>query len=319
MTTLHVPTSDPAEGLVFLRREVLSAGYTDRIIRHQLRAGEWVRVRHGAFAVASVWQGLSAKEQHAQLVRAVVRQAHADVVASHTSAATILGAPDFGVDLDIVHVTRRDQRAGRTVAGVRQHRGLLLDADVVVHDGIVCTSGTRTAIDVTTVLDAEPALGVVCSLLHAGHTTPESIDARYEQMQRHPGTLKARLVLGLASPLVESIGEARTLYLLWRHHLPMPMLQHVITDERGRELARLDFAWPEHKVYLEFDGKVKYTDLLQPGETITDVVLREKRREEMIHERTGWRCIRITWADLEHPERTVARIRAALGPASFAA
>jgi hypothetical protein len=40
--------------------------------------------------------------------------------------------------------------------------------------------------------------------------------------------------------------------------------------------------------------------------------MREKRREDRIRELTGWRCIRITWADLFHPERTAARIRAML-------
>jgi len=41
-------------------------------------------------------------------------------------------------------------------------------------------------------------------------------------------------------------------------------------------------------------------------------VFREKKREDLIRAVTGWRCIRITWIDLEHPERTAARIRAVL-------
>jgi hypothetical protein len=39
-------------------------------------------------------------------------------------------------------------------------------------------------------------------------------------------------------------------------------------------------------------------------------VLREKRREELICELTGWRCIRIVWADLYAPVKTADRIRA---------
>ena len=41
-------------------------------------------------------------------------------------------------------------------------------------------------------------------------------------------------------------------------------------------------------------------------------MLREKHREELICGLTGWRCIRIVWADLYHPERTAARILATL-------
>ena len=47
-----------------------------------------------------------------------------------------------------------------------------------------------------------------------------------------------------------------------------------------------------------------------------DAVLREKRRESRIAELTGWRCIRITWADLERPSATMARILAMLGVAT---
>jgi hypothetical protein len=34
---------------------------------------------------------------------------------------------------------------------------------------------------------------------------------------------------------------------------------------------------------------------------------------------TGWRCIRITWADLLNPGRTAARIRAVLAGEPWAA
>lgn len=49
---------------------------------------------------------------------------------------------------------------------------------------------------------------------------------------------------------------------------------------------------------------------------MVDAVLREKRRESRIAEMTGWRCIRITWADLGQPERAAARIKAFLGQGS---
>jgi hypothetical protein len=76
----------------------------------------------------------------------------------------------------------------------------------------------------------------------------------------------------------------------------------------------VDYAWPELGVFLEFDGRIKYQELLKEGESVTDVVLREKKREELICRLTGWRCIRITWADLYQPERTAAAIRALLFP-----
>jgi hypothetical protein len=59
---------------------------------------------------------------------------------------------------------------------------------------------------------------------------------------------------------------------------------------------------------------VKYERLLREGERASDVVVREKRREEMICAITGWRCIRIVWADLFTPELTARRIRDFLFP-----
>ena len=91
----------------------------------------------------------------------------------------------------------------------------------------------------------------------------------------------------------------------------------VIRDEQGREFARVDFAWEKLGCFLEFDGKVKYLALRRDGETLEEFLLREKRREEKICLLTGWVCIRITWADLENPERLARRIRALLAGRSL--
>jgi hypothetical protein len=85
-------------------------------------------------------------------------------------------------------------------------------------------------------------------------------------------------------------------------------------DENGVEVARVDLAWPAYGLFLEFDGKVKYERLLKKGESASDVVFREKRREDMICRLTGWRCIRIVWADLYQPQITAARIRGMFRP-----
>ncbi len=295
---------------VFLRSQALESGYTDRDIAKLVRAGIWQRVRRGAYVSGEVWADLPSEERHALLARAVIAQARTDVVLSHVSALPEYGAPMWSLDLDVVHVTRRDLRAGRKERGVRQHQGVLLEGDVEVRRGVEVTSGTRTAIDITTVASVEASLAVVNHLLHDGHTTPDALALRYAPMERHPYTLKTDLVLRLSDPRIESVGESRTLYACWRQGLPAPEPQFEVLDSAGRLVARLDFAWPEHKVWLEFDGREKYVKHLRENETVVDAVLREKRREERVVELTGWRCIRITWADLAYPERLAARIRA---------
>ena len=68
-------------------------------------------------------------------------------------------------------------------------------------------------------------------------------------------------------------------------------------------------------MFLEFDGKVKYEQHLREGESVSDCVVREKQRESRICELTGWRCIRIVWADLYRPAATADRIRRLFRPA----
>ena len=62
-------------------------------------------------------------------------------------------------------------------------------------------------------------------------------------------------------------------------------------------------------LFVEFDGKEKYVKFRKEGESVVDAVLREKKREELICRITGWRCLRLTWADLYYPEKTCRLIR----------
>lgn len=270
------------------------------------------RVRPGAYAAMDAWEALDPAGQHALLARAVLSHARAEAVLSHVSAVPEYDAPTWQLPLDVVHLTRLDRHGGRHEAGVHQHQGRLREGDVVTRNDVAVTSATRLAIDITTVASVEAALAVLNDLLHRGHTTLAQIAERYSSMANDPFTLRTDLVLRLADPRIESVGESRTLFCCWRQGLPAPVPQWEIRDETGHLVARLDFAWPEHRAWLEFDGRQKYVEYLRTGESVTDAVLREKRREEMIGELTGWRCLRITWADLADPVRLAQRIRAFL-------
>lgn len=311
---MMIPRTDLTRGQVMLRGELLSVGYTDKAIARLVRDGQWVKVRHGAYAEASHWHALDVDGKHALKARAVVLQARTPVVVSHVSALPFHGAPTWGLDLGDVHVTRLDGKAGRSEAGVDQHSGAVRPSEVVLIDGLPVLGATRTVLDVTTVAETEPSLVVANHLLHAGQTTPAALRACYAGMARWPWTLKTDLVLRLSDGRIETVGESRTFHLCFRAGLPMPVPQYEIRDRSGGVLWRVDFAWPDLGVFLEFDGMVKYEKLLRPGQRASDVVVTEKRREESICGLTGWRCVRLTWADLERPDRAAAVLRAALFP-----
>ena len=301
---------DPRLTPISLRRELIAEGWTDRGIAHQVLSGAWARPRRGAFVNGAAWRSLDEAGRHEVVVRAVLKQSKTELVVSHVSGLPFVEAPVWGLNLSEANVTRSDQKAGRREAGVRQHRGLILPGDVVERHGIRVMHPTRLCLEVTMVAGVEESLVVVNDLLHRELTTPERLQERYARgMAYWEGTVATDVVLRLADARIESVGESRTFYLCWTQRLPIPIPNYKIRDASGRIVARVDFAWPELGLFLEFDGKVKYLKYRRKDETVTDAVLREKRREEMICELTGWRCVRLIWSDLERPAHTADRIR----------
>ncbi|MFN8192134.1 MAG: type IV toxin-antitoxin system AbiEi family antitoxin domain-containing protein [Nocardioidaceae bacterium] len=306
---MYRPLTIEESNSVILRREAVAQGYDDRAIRRMVRSGLWKKVRHGAYAISEVWDAVSPQDQHRLLARAVLRTAHGSSVLSHVSAAVEWGAPTWGIDLGWVHLTRGDGQTSRRQSGVVRHSGVLSAADVLVHEGVSLTSGCRAALEVTTVAAVEPALVVVNGLLRAGATTKSELEKAMPLFEHWPNSLTARLVVGLADARLSSAGESRLFHLCWKAGLPLPVPQVLVEGLEDWFTAFVDFAWPELGVFMEFDGREKYERYRRKGETLEQFLLREKRREELICQLTGWICIRITWADLERPVQTAARIR----------
>lgn len=299
-------------GVVFLRRDAIADGYTDRAIRALVKAGTWHRVRHGAYVSGALWAELDGADRHRVRARAVLRTAHPTTVLSHVSAAIEHGAPTWGVDLEVVHVTRTDGQPRRREAGVVHHTGVLPDSDLVEVNGVPVTTALRVAAEMTTVTSVESALVSVDALLRMAGADDGEVAARQAMVNRWPHSLASQVVFRLADPRHESPGESRTAYFCWQTHLPKPEPQVKVRNEAGVVVARLDFAWPAFGVFLEFDGKEKYRRFRRDGETLDQFLMREKEREELICKLTGWTCIRISWAELHRPELLARRIRAIL-------
>lgn len=303
------PADDPRNGPVYLRKTLLRQGHDDRTIARLVHDGVLRRVRRGAYVDKAGSDALDAAGRHGLRARAAVQQARTRVILSHVSGLPEYDAPVWGLDLTDVHLTRTDGKAGRHEAGIAQHCGTVLPEDIVRRNGLEVMSPVRLALEVTTMASTEAGLVVVNHFLNCGAATQEELLERYQVMEQWPNTLRTGLVLHRSDPRAESVGESRTLHLIHDAGLPLPELQYPILDANGREVARVDFAWPELGVFLEFDGKVKYEKLLKPGQRASDVVIAEKRRERLICRLTGWRCIRIDWSDLARPAATIALIR----------
>jgi very-short-patch-repair endonuclease len=301
---------------VFLRREAIAAGMTDKTLRRELAAGTLVRVRYGAYTLAEKWATLDARGRHLLLIRAVLRTHPDRVVVSHESAAVVHGLDLWNVRLDKVHLTRVDHGSGRQTTDTAHHEGLCLEGDAMVVDGIPDVKPARAALEAASGLGIERGLVILDSGLRKKLFTEEEMEAQAALMRSWPGVIGLHLTVQLADGRRGSLAESRMDYLFWVSGLPAPRLQYEIYDDHGINLGAVDFAWPEHKLIVEFDGKVKYEEYLRPGETPGDAVFREKKREDAIRDATGWRVIRVTWDMLADPRLLIAELRAALSVAA---
>lgn len=310
------PPEDPRNGPVIFRPQLLAAGHNDQAIARMKRTGVIKTLRGGAYVATETWDVLDAVGRYGLLCRAVVGQAKAPVVLSHVSALPEYDAPVWGFDLSDVHVTRTDGIRGRRARGVQQHVGTLRPSDLVRVNGVPTVTPARAALDTVTLGCSEASLVVMNDLAHRGLVTEAQLREQYVEMQTWPGMSAAEVLLRLVDPRIESVGESRTFWAMYQQRLPRPVCQFEINDPYGQLIAKLDFAWPQLGVWLEFDGKAKYEKYRRPGESVADAVVREKTREDLVRRMTGWRCIRITWADLRDPRRLAAIIHAALYPAA---
>jgi hypothetical protein len=298
-----------AEQGLFLRADVLAEGLSDRQIKQRLRSGEWIRVRNGAYVPREVWLDATPIRRHQLMAIAVALKLGPSVALSHTSSAVMHGLDLWAAPLDAVHVTRLSDTRPRRQRDLIHHHGLCSDSDVAVVGGITMTTPARTVVDAGSLLSTESALVLADAALRLGLCSHEDLSMVHDRIGSWPGYQRLQVVTRMASALSGSAGESRARYFFYAHGFPPPLLQYEVRDRSGALVGIVDFAWPAHRLFVEFDGKIKYGALLTPGQTPTDVVFKEKRREDRIRELTGFRVVRITWADLEDPAALARRLR----------
>lgn len=132
--------------------------------------------------------------------------------------------------------------------------------------------------------------------------TLDSIERRLSEWGRFPGCARVRAQLPHTRSGAESPKETETRLLLTGAGLPEPMIQYVVSAH-GRFVARVDLAYPQWRVAIEYEGDGHRTDRDQ-----WRVDIRRQRDLEDL----GWIVIRVTELDLRDGGRSlVARIRRA--------
>ncbi|TBL29226.1 hypothetical protein EYA84_24775 [Verrucosispora sp. SN26_14.1] len=168
------------------------------------------------------------------------------------SAAALYGCAEVAADEPVDVVVPRGVRVG-VIAGLRIRRGPIDPGDILDRAGTSVTSPERTCWDLALWLDLVEAV-VVIDVLLARRLADASTLRGYALARAGRRGWRAMLrAVDLAGAGAESPQESRTRVRLVLAGLPRPRTQWVVSD-RGRFVARLDLAWPDYRVAVEYDG-----------------------------------------------------------------
>jgi very-short-patch-repair endonuclease len=234
-------------GLVPLDR-AKRVGLTSRQVQLRARRGRLVRVRHGVYRV------------HGAPVTAD-QEAYAAALAAGPSA--VVGGLSALALFGLTAAPKQPRLTVPPLASARTPGAVVLRSPLTSSDRtrvgpIPCTTVARALVEVARDLDQAALDELVDSAIHRQQTSTSAI---LRALRRAPsgwgrvGADKLRHAvqpwLGSVSP--ESPGEARLLRRLTEWGLPEPRRQHQVELESG--LVRLDLAWPDQMVALEYDGE----------------------------------------------------------------
>jgi hypothetical protein len=156
-------------------------------------------------------------------------------------------------DLDVCISCPKGSRI-RSRVGLRVCQETLDESDITLIDGLRVTTPLRTAFDCARWLKGVERVVVVDALAHAQLVAIEEIRAYISGKHRLRNLRRAESVLDLADALAESPMETRIRVLLIEWGLPRPVSQLNVYDQHREFIGRLDLAYPEAKVAVEYDG-----------------------------------------------------------------
>jgi hypothetical protein len=285
------------------RRELLESGIPARRIEAMRRNGELRTVFRGVYVGPDVEDSLATRADAAALVLGP------DQVVCDRAAAFLHGIDAYGARESRARPLETCVRRGGT--RTRRHgidgrqRDLLAD-DVEARRSVQLTTPLRTALDLGCSLPRHRAIGVMDALARFHGFDPIALDAGSRRFRGRRGVLQLRSLIPLVDPRSESPRESWIRLVILDAGLPSPEVQWWVVED-GVELWRLDLAYPDQKVAVEYDGEEFH--LRTEEQRAHDV-----QRRRWLADR-GWVLIVVTKADLRAPEPVwLQRLRDALAP-----
>jgi hypothetical protein len=274
--------AQPQHG-VFTTGQARSVGVSRQSLYTRVRSGELIREAPETYRFANVPRTWHTK------VSAAVYTTGEKSAASHLTAAhlhDLMKRPDR-----IEVVTTRTGRKRPFVV----HQSLDLETShITVVDGIPVTSIPRTIIDI----GVPHGIGATARCLDEARRR-ELVDLVEVAALLHSVARRGRNGVGPARRILEerlqwdqitdSQLEDRFLRVLQTSALPRPVGQHVVESDDGTFVARVDFAYPDHKIAIELDGAAYHSD---------PTTFRYDRQRQNRLVLNGWTVLRFTYWDV---------------------
>lgn len=308
------------EHMVRSREDLILNGWTDRSIAAAVKARQLLHLRRGWYIDAEERGGLTPESRHRAHVIAVARDSQGGAAMSHSSAGVLWRLPFYRIDFVRVHMTTDAPRRISSAPDVLRHVAPLSADDVVVIDGIRCTSLSRTVFDLCRTLPLEAAVAVADAAermmgkrirewdLDAIASWRSKFRKRLDAAGGARGVKQARWVAEFSDGRAQLPGESVSRLQLHRLGFAAVQLQVPIPGPRGT-MYFVDFGLDDADAFGEFDGKGKYLDeAMRSGRTIEQVLLDEKEREDWIRGTTGRHMARWGSAHIRTPQDLAARL-----------
>ena len=272
----------------FSRAEARAAGISDRA----LAGPRFRKIFPDSYVARGIPDTLVVRAKAALVVMP------SDAVVSHHTAARLWGGAV--PDNPNVHLSfARD--VGTTVAGMKTHR---FTRPVAVHrrHGVVVTTPEQTLLHLARPLDLVDLVACADQLVRRRLTTPFDLAAFARQYGGQGSQLAERAAL-LSRERVDAPSETRVRLLMVLAGLPEPVVNHPIRRADGSVEYRLDLAFPEARLAIEYDGR--WHDA--PEQRVHD----EARRQDL--EDRGWVFVVLHAEDVyETPDLTLVSLQSEL-------
>lgn len=223
-------------------------------------------------------------------------------VFSHTTAAMLHDMPlPAYARRTALHVTSPAEIRAREGNGVHGHHLALSADEMVLIDGLPCTSAARTWCDLAPMLGfldlvaaGDRLLWYECPMVEMS-TLVRAVD----QAAGRRGVVALRAALPMLSNRAQSPKESRTRLIIENSRLPAIAANIEIGIARTGRLLRVDLGFERFRLALEYEGDHHRTDR---GQWRKDI----RRVEDLAEE--GWETMRITDDDLADEHELVERI-----------